>query len=89
MGKIWLILIALSLFLISISVFWMITARFRKKEYSKKMWKLWGARTFYWEGAIYISTGITILVMFLLKWANILNFQNSEIKNIKQTTYEV
>ena len=74
MDKIWIILIAISLFLISIFVFWLITAGHRKKEYGKKVWKLWGARTFYWEGAIYVSTGVTILILFILKWANILTF---------------
>lgn len=74
MNKVWLIAIAITLFIIVISLFWRITASFRKKEYSQKMWKLWGVRTFYWEGAIYISTGITILIMFILKWTNVLTF---------------
>ncbi|MCJ7756685.1 MAG: hypothetical protein MUP24_00955 [Gillisia sp.] len=74
MEKIWVIVIAISLFLINTFLFWRITAGHRKKEYGKKMWKLWGARTFYWQGAIYVSTGVTILIMFLLKWANVLTF---------------
>ncbi|MDO7170596.1 hypothetical protein [Mariniflexile sp. AS56] len=74
MEKIWLAVIAASLFLLSIFLFWRITARFRKKEYSEKMWKLWGTRTFYWEGAIYISTGVTVLIMFILKWTHVLTF---------------
>lgn len=74
MEKIRLIAIAIILFCIIIFIFWKITANFRKKEYSQKMWKLWGVRTFYWEGAIYISTGITILIMFILKWTHILTF---------------
>jgi hypothetical protein len=72
MEKFWLIVIIL--FLINLFLFWRITARHRKKEYGQKMWKLWGARTFYWEGAIYISTWTTILILFILKWANILTF---------------
>jgi len=72
MEKIW--VIAISLFLINIFLFWRITIGHFKKEYGKKMRKLWGARTFYWQEAIYVSTGVTILIMFLLKWANVLTF---------------
>ncbi|MFQ3172932.1 MAG: hypothetical protein ACI8W0_000012 [Flavobacterium sp.] len=74
MEKIWIIVIAILLFLISNLIFWRITAVHRKKEYGKKMWKLLGARTYYWQASIYISTGATILIMFLLKWANVLTF---------------
>jgi hypothetical protein len=74
MEKIWVLVIAIVIFTISTLLFWRITARHRSKEYGKKMWKLWGARTYYWQAAIYISTGVTILIMFLLKWGNILSF---------------
>ncbi len=72
MEKIW--VIAISLFLIITFLFWRLTSGHFKKEYGKKMWKQWATRLFYWQGAIFTSTGITILIMFLLKWANILTF---------------
>ncbi len=74
MGKTWVILIAISLFLIIIFLYWKITIGHFKKEYGKKRRKLWGQRTFYWEGAILVSTGITILILFLLKWSNVLTY---------------
>ena len=74
MDKTWVIVLVIALFLISTFVFWKITAGHRKKEYGKNMWKLWGARTFYWEGAIYICTWVTILIVLFLKWTNILTF---------------
>jgi len=72
MEKIW--IIAISLFLIITFLFWRITIGHFKKEYDKKMWKLWGTKTFYWQGVILVSGGVTILMLFLLKWANVLTF---------------
>ncbi len=72
-GKISLLIIP-AIFLIILFIFWILTANHRKKEYGKHMWKLWGARTFYWEGAIYLSTGITILILFILKWLHLISF---------------
>lgn len=72
MEKIW--VIAISLFLIITFLFWRITIGHFKKEYNNKTWKLWGTRTFYWQGAILISSAFTILILFLLKWSNVLTF---------------
>jgi hypothetical protein len=72
MTKTW--VIAISLFLIITFLFWRLTSGHFKKEYGKRLWEKWGTRLFYWQGAIYTSTGITILIMFLLKWANVLTF---------------
>ncbi len=72
MEKIWIVLITISLFLISTFLIWRITANYRKKEYGKKMWKL--ARIYYWQSVIFVSTGVTFLIMFLFNWANILTF---------------
>ncbi|MEZ7500484.1 hypothetical protein QO200_17290 [Flavobacterium sp. Arc3] len=72
MEKIW--IIALSLFLIITFVFWRGTSAHFKKEYGKKSWELWGTRTFYWQGALLISGSITILLLFVFKWANVLSF---------------
>ena len=70
MEKIKLIVITISLFLISAFLIWKLTADYRKKEYSKKMWRL--ARIYYWQSVVFVSTGVTILVMFCLKWLNVL-----------------
>ena len=72
MVNIW--LIAISLFLITGFLFWRLTSGHFKKEYGEKTWKKWGTRLFYWQGVIYTSTGITILIMFVLKWADVLTF---------------
>ncbi len=72
MAKIW--VIAIAIFLIINFLFWWLTSGHFKKEYGEKIWKKWGTRLFYWQGAIFTSTGITILIMYLLKWSNILTF---------------
>lgn len=72
MEKIWIIVI--SLFLISTFLFWKLTNGYFKKEYGEKLWKQWSSRLFYWQGVIYTGTGITILLLFFLKWGNVLIF---------------
>lgn len=72
MEKIW--IIAIMVFLIIAFLFWKLTSGHFKKEYGQKVWNQWGTRLFYWQGTIYTSTGITIAIMYLLKWANVIYF---------------
>ncbi len=74
MEKIWAIAIAISLFLIITFLVRKFFNGFYKKEYSKKMRKTWGARTYYWHFILMISGVVTILIIFLLTWANVLTF---------------
>jgi len=74
MEKNWLIGITILIFLIVLFFYWKFTVGPYKRANSEKMRKLWGKRTFYWEGLIYGSTGITILILFILKWTNVLTF---------------
>ncbi|WP_417194990.1 hypothetical protein [Bizionia sp.] len=66
--------IAIALFLIIAFLFWKLTNGHFKKEYGSTLWNQWGTRLFYWQGVIYTSTGITILILFILKWTGILTF---------------
>lgn len=68
------LIIAAPIFLVIIFLYWKITIGSFKKEYGKKRRKIWGQRTFYWQDAIYISTGVTILIMSLLNRVNVLTF---------------
>jgi len=72
MEKFW--LIGIPLFLVTIFLYWRITKGYAKKEYGQNMWKQWGTRTFYWQGALLISGGVTVMIVVLLKWANVLSF---------------
>lgn len=68
------IIIAISVFLISLFVYWRVMRYYSKKEFGRKMHKQWNSRLYFWQGAIFTSTGITFLVMFVLKWANVVKF---------------
>ena len=70
----WLVLIAISLFLIITFLYYLLTSGYAEKEYGKNMWKQWGTRTFYWTGALFVSGGVTVLVIYLLKYGNVLTF---------------
>jgi len=72
MEKIWVIVI--SLFLIITFLVCKFFDGFYKKEYSKKLRKTWGARTYYWHSILMISGVTTTLIIFLLKWGNVLTF---------------
>lgn len=74
MEKVWMISIAISLFIIITFLFWKILNVYYKDEFGKKMWKLGGARFYFWQSAIFVGTAGTFLIMHLLKWANVLNF---------------
>jgi hypothetical protein len=74
MEKNWIIGITILIFLGITFLYWKLTKGYAENEYGKKMWKQWGTRTYYWTGALFISGGLTILTMFLLKWGNILTF---------------
>ena len=45
-----------------------------QKDYSKKMWSNWVTRLYYWQGALLISGGLTVALLFALKSVNILQF---------------
>lgn len=74
MEKNWIIGMAILIFLVVTFLYWKLTSGYAEKEYGKKMWKQWGTRTFYWTGALFISGGLAIAIMFLLKRGNVLTF---------------
>lgn len=67
-------IIAIIIFIVVIFIFWRLTVDGYKKEYSEKMRKVYGSRLYYWHTAILISGGITFLLMYALRWLNVLNF---------------
>lgn len=72
MKTIW--IIAFLVFILSTLLIWMTTKSYFKKEYGTKMWKNWTAQTYYWQSAIYLSTGLTILILLFLQWIDIVKF---------------
>lgn len=74
MDKTWLITLALIFFLILNFLFYKTLNVYYKNEFGKKMWKLGGTRVYFWQGSIFVSTLGTALIMYILKWSNILTF---------------
>lgn len=73
MENIW--IIAIGLFLIILFFYWRISKNYFKNEvFSKGTWKSGVTKLSYWQGAILVSSGATILIIFILKWTNILIF---------------
>ncbi len=73
MENIW--IIAIGLFLIILFFYWRISKNYFKKEvFSKGTWKTGVTKLSYWQGAILVSSGATTLIIFILKWTNILTF---------------
>ena len=65
---------AVFVFWFSIFLYWKIMGYYSKKEVGEKMYKKWNARLYFWQGAVFASTGVTFLIMYLLKWTNVLTF---------------
>ncbi|GAA4304119.1 hypothetical protein GCM10023163_28150 [Aestuariibaculum suncheonense] len=74
MGKFGVILIAIILFLVMNILFYKVLAGYYKNEFGKRRWSLGGSKTFFWNGSIFFSAGVTCLIMYILKWINILTF---------------
>lgn len=62
------------IFFISTFLFWKALRVYYKNEFGKKTWKLNGGRVFFWQGALFVGTACTFLIMYFLKWANVLTF---------------
>ncbi len=69
MEKIWIIIIAISIFIITTIIYFKVTRRLIKKKSGHNT--KWGARMVYWQDTIYICTGITFLALVILKWTNV------------------
>lgn len=66
------IITAIWVFLISIFLYWKIMRYYSKKEMGAKMYKQWTSRLYFWQGVIFTGTGVTFLILFLLKWTDVL-----------------
>ena len=74
MEKIWLIVLAIVIFSILGSVFYIGTKGYVIEAYGKKWLTLWGNKLYFWQSLIFISIAGTALILYLLKWGNVLTF---------------
>ena len=65
--------IALLIFLIFGFIFYKLFRATVKKEYGSKMYAHWPTQLSLWQTVILYSTVLTTIVLFGLKWMNILN----------------
>lgn len=74
MEKIWIITIAITIFLIINLLYYKSLNAYVGKAFGKKWLKIWGNKVYFWQSSIFVSTGGTLLIMYLLKWSNVLTF---------------
>ena len=68
------LIISIVLFLSIGFLFWKLTKSYLRKENGEKVWKLWSSRTYYWQGVIFVATGGTFFMLFILKWTSVIKF---------------
>jgi dTDP-4-dehydrorhamnose 3,5-epimerase-like enzyme len=74
MNKIWMIIIGIAIFLIINFLYYKSMKGYVKESFGKKWLNVWGNKVWFWQSSIFVSTGGTVLVMYLLKWSNVLTF---------------
>ena len=74
MGTIWLIAIAIVIFLVLNFLFYRILDGYVTESYGKKWLTVWGNKLYFWQSLIFVSTFGTFLIMYFLKWSNVLTF---------------
>ena len=74
MGKTWILITAIVIFLLLNFLYYKSLKGYIKKEFGRKWLKIWGNKVYFWQSSIFVSAASTVLILYLLKWANILNF---------------
>ncbi|MGA9237652.1 hypothetical protein [Robiginitalea sp.] len=74
MEKVGLIVLAIVIFSILGIIFYMSMKGYVSEAYGKKWLTLWGNKLYFWQSLIFISIAGTVLILYLLKWANVLTF---------------
>ena len=74
MDHIRIIAIAVVIFLLLNLLFYRILNDYVTEAYGKKWLTLWGDKLYFWQSMIFMSTAGTALVMYILKWSNVLVF---------------
>ena len=74
MDNIGIIITAVVIFVLMNLLYYLSMNGYVGKAFGKKWLKLWGNKLYFWQSSILVSTGGTILVMYLLKWTQVLTF---------------
>lgn len=73
MGQTGIIIFSISIFVILTILYWLVTRGYGEKVYGKKMWQSWTTKTFYWQGALFVSGTATVIIILALKCGNIIH----------------
>ena len=65
---------AILLFVLITFIIATLTLKKFKTDSGERVWKLWYGRSFYWQIVSLCSLCITALILFGLKWVNVLEF---------------
>jgi len=74
MEKLLLIILALIIFTVIGFAYSVFLKNYVKTTFGENWLHLWNNKLYFWQSTILISTGFTILIMYVLKWIDVLNF---------------
>ncbi|MGB5316851.1 MAG: hypothetical protein WBN56_12690 [Robiginitalea sp.] len=74
MENIWVIVIAILIFSVLSMLFYISMKGYVSEAFGKKWLTLWGNKVYFWQSLIFVSTAGTVVILYLLKWGNILAF---------------
>lgn len=66
--------IAFVIFLFFIVLYYRLSHKYIKDKYGLKVWSHWPSKLYYWQAAVLYSVGGTALVMYALKWSQVVVF---------------
>ncbi|MEL6809972.1 MAG: hypothetical protein AAFP76_01405 [Bacteroidota bacterium] len=72
MERIW--IIAIAIFLVLGFLYYKSLKGYVKEAFGKRWLQIWGNKLYFWQSLLFISTASTVLVMYALKWSNVLTF---------------
>lgn len=74
MNKIWIIITAITIFIIINFIYYKSMKGFVKESLGKKWLNVWGNKVYFWQSSIFVSTAGAVLAMYILKLSNVLTF---------------
>jgi len=70
MENIWVIVVALVIFLTIGFAFYKILYGYVRRAFGEKWLTAWGNKVYFWQTIIFVSTAGTYLILYILKWSN-------------------
>jgi len=74
MEKKWIIILATVIFLILSFLYYKSMTGFVREKFGKNWLKNWGNKVYFWQSLLFVSVASTALIIYLLKWGNVLTF---------------